>query len=248
MICASKSRQPNIGAPELAKLSTTLASLNFKAMAINIALYERLDLPVLSTARPFWFYRKVFFNDQSEAEVLQSLQGKTVIDVGCGLTPFTADSMFQACHHHQIDFYGIDPKLEQGFQFGILDAAKSFMTGAKHRPKAEMPGLEKAIAAWADQLPFETGSVDTILSSWLLFIWIKDPHLLTKIFREFSRVLAPGGSIRLYPTPHWEHLQRRYPEMTAHLNAWHRVQQFDFSLHPGSMFFSFITHLTKPEN
>ena len=41
--------------------------------------------------------------------MLKSLEGKRVIDVGCGYTPYSDDSMFQACGDAGIDFYGIEP-------------------------------------------------------------------------------------------------------------------------------------------
>ena len=228
------------------RLQSAISRLNFEAMSLNLKLFDQLGLPVISTARPFSFYRKIFFDNRSETEVLRSLHGKTVVDVGCGLTPYTADSMFQACHRHDVSFFGIDPKLEDGFKFGPFDAAKAIMTGATHLPKPDMPGLNKAIAAYADALPFENGEVDLVLSSWLLFAWIQDPLLLEKIFREFDRVLKPGGRVSLYPTLHWQHIRQKYPQMAEVVKHYRREQQFSVYVRSGSLPFSYITHLCKP--
>ncbi|HET8707264.1 MAG TPA: hypothetical protein VFM46_13255, partial [Pseudomonadales bacterium] len=131
-----------------------LSDISFGAMKVNLKLYERLHLPVISTARPFSFYRKIFFDNCPEPTLLENLRGKRVVDIGCGLTPFTEDSMFQVCRRNGVDFYGVDPKLATGFKFGFFDRAKSVATGATSFPKPNMPGLEKALPTYADDLPF----------------------------------------------------------------------------------------------
>jgi hypothetical protein len=57
------------------------------------------------------------------------------------------------------------------------------------------------LSATADDLPFDNGSVDLILSNFLLYAWILDEDLLENIYREFHRVLADGGEVRIYPAP-----------------------------------------------
>lgn len=223
-----------------------LSDISFSVMEANLKLYERLHLPVISTARPFAFYRKIFFHNKPESALLDSFGRKRIVDIGCGLTPFTEDSMFQVCRRHGIDFYGVDPKLAQGFKFGLFDRIKSVATGATSFPKADMPGLEKAVPAYADDLPFAEQSVDIILSSWLLFAWIQDEALLVKIFTEFDRILKPGGQISFYPSMHLSRVKTRYPLLSQFLADYQKQQQFILGLNPGSLPPSYVTHLRKP--
>ena len=88
-----------------------LANISFTVMRKQVSAIEKSGITMMHTARPFWYYRKVFFQGRSATAVLQDLTGKTVVDIGCGYTPFADDSMFQACHKAGIDFYGVDPLL-----------------------------------------------------------------------------------------------------------------------------------------
>ena len=115
----------------MADWQKTLSYLGFSAMTRSLGLVDTLKLPVISTARPFRFYREVFFGHRSEQDVLQSLRGKTLVDVGCGLTPYTEDSLFQTCRRAGVTCWGVDPKLQQGFRFGPWDAFKARATGAR---------------------------------------------------------------------------------------------------------------------
>ena len=175
----------------------------FGVMRIQTRAYDLFKLPVISTGRPFEFYRRIFFDGRSEQQVFKELWGKRIVDVGCGLTPYLSNSMFQACEAAGIEFYGVDPKIGKDFRFGAFDRLKSRVTGgATLDPEA--PGTaERALAAFADQLPFADGSVDLMLSSWLLTVWLQDEALLARILAEAYRVLKPGGELRCYPQPHW---------------------------------------------
>jgi len=226
-------------------LQSLLSNLSFKTISGAIRFYDRSGLPGISTARPFLFYRKVFFNNLSETEVFTQLEGRTVLDIGCGLTPFTKNSMFQACNRKGISFYGIDPKLNQGFKFDKADSLWSIVTGASSTPIPDMPSQEKALGAYADQLPFDDSSVDFVLSSWLLFMWIQDPDVLTSIFTEFDRVLKPGGRISFYPAMHWDKLTNDYPGLAPVLSSYQYEQQFFPFLRSGGLPFSYVLHLTK---
>lgn len=181
-------------------IEAALAEATFAVLRAQTAVYARLPLPVISTGRPFAFYRTVFFDGASEEAVLASLRGKTVVDVGCGLTPHMADSMFQACRRAGVDFYGVDPKLGGGFKLGPFDWLKAGLTGSRAIPDRNAPGLDKALRGSADALPFADASVDIVLCSWLLFAWIREEPLLGAILREFHRVLKPGGTARIFPT------------------------------------------------
>jgi len=191
-----------------------MSQATFAGIYLVTEASNRSGLPVISTGRPFSFYRDVFFKGGSEETVLESLQGKVVVDVGCGLTPYTRDSMFQACWANGVEFYGVDPKLGGTLKLGAFDRLKVAATrGSGVDPEA--PGAERRLAAMADKLPFEDGSVDLILSSWFLFAWLRDPEMVRVIFEEFWRVLKPGGEVRVYPTPDWKdggHVRAGVPE------------------------------------
>lgn len=178
-----------------------LSRATFAGVTLVTEASNRSGLPVVSTGRPFSFYREVFFDNRSAEEVLTWLKGHVVVDVGCGLTPYTPDSMFQACWQAGVPFYGVDPKLGGNLKLGTFDRLKVAVTlGSGLDPDA--PGAEHRIAAMAHELPFEDRSVDLILSSWFLFAWVRHPEVVQTIFTEFHRVLRPGGQVRVYPTPH----------------------------------------------
>ena len=188
------------------RLKRAGASITFAGVKVVTGASNALKLPIVSTGRPFSFYRRVFFEDRGESEVLDDLRGKRILDVGCGLTPYTADSMFQACYREDIEFYGVDPKLDGVFEFGAFDRAKVLFTkGQGLEPDA--PGEERRLGIYADDLPFEDESVDLILSSWALFVWIADPQILNSVLAEAARVLKEGGEVRIYPTPNLEDIR-----------------------------------------
>jgi SAM-dependent methyltransferase len=226
-------------------IQSIFATINFNVMLVGSTLSGKLRIPVISTARPFSTYRKIFFNKRAENDVLKELAGKRIVDVGCGLTPFVEDSMFQVCRRNHIDFFGIDPKLATGFKFGLRDRINSLASGATSMPRADMPGQEKAIAAFADNLPFEDKSVDMILSNWLLFVWLPDEDLLIKIFSEFDRILKPGGEISFYPSMHWRNIEARYPQLIKRLAHYKKYQRFLFGAHFMSMPPAFVTRLVR---
>ena len=161
-------------------------------------LSNRSRLPILSTGRAFSYYRQAFFDHQSEEDVFRELRDKTVLDIGCGLTPFVEGSFFRRCDDAGIACYGVDPKLTN-FDYTWLDRmAVLFMRGRRIDPDA--PGQERHIGAFAHELPLEDNSVDLVLSSWFLFVWIRDEPLHA-ILQELHRILKPGGQVRIAPTP-----------------------------------------------
>lgn len=180
----------------------------------------------MHTARPFAYYRKVFYAGQSEREVLHDLRSKRVLDVGCGYTPFADDSMFRACYEHDIEFYGIDPLLESIPQFGLKERALARALGSHGRFNPKAPGLNRAIAARAQELPFESASVDEILCSYLLFVWIENQVELAAILKEFARVLEPGGILKLYPLYEWGRLDICEPQLHSVLQGFAIEQSF----------------------
>ncbi len=212
-----------------------LAAATFRTAKRLRRVYNRFSFPVISTGRSFAYYRKLFFDGQPEAAVLNALQGKRVLDVGCGLTPYVDDSMFQACYRAGIEFYGVDPKLSDGFKLGLFDRAKIRATGGgKMNPHP--PGIERGIGTMAHELPFDDASVDMILSCYLLFIWIDDEAALEAIFREFERVLKPGGDIRVFPAPHIDPVTLQREGLVQSLQAFAIEQQYFSGLAPVTRF------------
>lgn len=222
-----------------------LARLTFAVMHRSMMIYESFNIPVISTTRPFRFYRKALFDNHSKQQIKKELNDKTLIDVGCGLTPFIEDSMFQWCRRNAIDFYGIDPKVKNGFRFGTFDRLKSLATGARTKPNPNIEGLDKTVATYANDLPFENDSVDIILSCWLIFSWLRNESLLTDSFSEFDRILKVNGSIRIFPTHSWDSIIRKYPSLQDILKNYQVEQRFMVGPDLGNVPPAYTTRLTK---
>ena len=95
-------------------LSTPIANISFAMMHRYVRSLQRYGVSMMHTARSFGYYRKVFYKNQAKTTVLASLEGKRIVDVGCGYTPFAEDSMFRVCHDAGIEFYGVDPLSTMG--------------------------------------------------------------------------------------------------------------------------------------
>ena len=207
-------------------LPSTLSALTFRGLKANARLYEALSLPVISTGRSFKYYRNIFFKGRSRDQVLSELRGRRIVDVGCGLTPYVSDSMFQVCRKQGIDFFGVDPKFSDGFRPGLLDAAGIRAVGGRGRICLRARGLEKCFGASADDMPFEDESVDLVLSNFLLYAWIQDERSLEAVYREFHRVLKRGGEARIYPSPELRMDRIRNPGLLAVMDEFDIRQQF----------------------
>ena len=88
------------------RLGTPLANASFAVMNHAIGRMRWLGIDIMHTARSFDVYRRMFYRNRPASAVLGSLEGKRVVDVACGYTPYALDSMFQACRaaniHHFI--------------------------------------------------------------------------------------------------------------------------------------------------
>jgi len=188
-------------------LGRPIANVAFAMMRGYVRAIQRSGVEMVHTARPFSYYRKVFYGGRPAATVLRNLRGRRVVDVACGYTPYAEDSMFRACHDAGVEFYGVDPLIGTDIRFGFRERAVARATGGSGRFNVTPPGIEKALAASAQALPFEDASVDEILCSYLLFVWIEDQELLADIFAEFLRVIKAGGSIKVYPLYDWRFMR-----------------------------------------
>jgi hypothetical protein len=124
--------------------------MTFRSLHKFTTAYSRFSLPVVSTGRSFAYYRRIFFDSKSSTRVLRQLQDQRVLDIGCGLTPDVEESMFQACRRAGVEFYGVDPKLEQGVTFGSFDRAMIRATGSG-RVNLRAPGLERGVVSWSSE-------------------------------------------------------------------------------------------------
>ena len=226
-------------------LGRPIANMSFAVMHGYVRSIQRRGVAMLHTARPFSYYRKVFYKSQSKSAVLKSLQDKRIVDVGCGYTPYAEDSMFRACHDVGIEFYGVDPLIGTDIKFGFKERAMARATGGSGHFSTHPPGFSKALAASAEKLPFEDQSVDEILCSYLLFVWIEDEEVLADILGEFLRVLKSGGLVKLYPLYEWRFMRFKNKRLRNILANFKVEQTFvhggrDFRVTP-----SMLTEMTK---
>ena len=227
------------------KLGGPIANLSFALMHGYVRSAQRRGVSMMHTARPFSYYRKVFYQGQSRSAVLHSLKGKRVVDVGCGYTPYAPDSMFRACHDVGVEFYGIDPLIGTDIKFGLKERTLARATGGRGIFNAEAPGLSRALSATAQMLPFDDQSVDEILCSYLMFVWIEDEEILADIFEEFLRVLKPGGQIKLHPLYEWRFMRFKNARLQEVLTGYKIKQTYthggmDLRITP-----SLLTQMTK---
>ena len=223
-----------------------VANASFAMLRGYIRSARRRGVSILHTARPFSYYRKIFFDAEPRESLLERLQGKRIVDIGCGYTPYASDSMFRACHDAGIEFYGVDPLIRPDMTFDFRSRALARATGGRGNFNAGAPGLERALCGTAEDLPFEENSVDEILCSYLLFVWIDDPAALTGILDEFFRVLKPGGVAKIYPLDEWHRFRFRNREIRRALDQFSASQTFvhgggDWRVQP-----AMLTRLTKP--
>ena len=222
-----------------------IADTSFAMMRGYIHSAQRLGVRMMHTARPFAYYRKVFYRGHSRARVIRSLHGKRIVDVGCGYTPYASDSMFRACHDAGVEFYGVDPLIGTDVRFGIREWALARATGGRGLFNAAAPGLSRALPATAQNLPFDDQSVDEILCSYLMFVWIEEEAALADIFEEFSRVLKQGGQIKLYPLHQWSYMRFSDQRLSAVLSNFKIEQAFVHGGLDARIMPSLLTRMTK---
>jgi SAM-dependent methyltransferase len=227
------------------KLGGPIANISFALMRGYLRSAQRRGVGMMHTARPFSHYRKVFYQGQSRAEVLTSLTGKRVVDVGCGYTPYAEDSMFRACHEAGIEFYGVDPLIGTDIKFGLKERALARATGGRGIFNPEAPGLSRALNASAQELPFDDQSIDEILCSYLMFVWIEDEAVLADILEEFLRVLKTGGQVKLYPLHEWRFMRFKNRRLLEALANFSIEQVFAHGGQDLRVMPSLLTELTK---
>lgn len=234
---ASKAIEQRLGGP--------IANISFALMRGYVHSAQRRGVGMMHTARPFSYYRKVFYQGQSRAEVLKYLMGKRIVDVGCGYTPYAEDSMFRACYEAGVEFYGIDPLIGTDIKFGLKERTLARATGGRGIFNAAAPGLSRALNATAQELPFDNQSVDEILCSYLMFVWIEDEEILADILEEFLRVLKVGGQVKLYPLHEWRVMRFKNKRLLKLLPNFKIQQAFTHGGHDLRVMPSLLTRMTK---
>lgn len=226
-------------------LGRPIANASFAMMRRYLRSAQRRGVDMMHTARPFSFYRKVFYEGDSEAVVLRGLQDKRIVDIGCGYTPYADDSMFRACHEAGIGFYGVDPLIGEDVAFGFKERLLVRATGGSGSFSHNPPGIEKALSTMAQELPFENDSVDEILCSFLLFVWITDESVLADVLSEFLRVLKPGGKAKLYPLYEWRFMRIKSEKLQKVLANFRLEQSFIHGHGDLRVMPSMLTQITK---
>ncbi|MEH6593643.1 MAG: class I SAM-dependent methyltransferase [Halioglobus sp.] len=227
------------------RLGGSIANISFALMRGYVHSAQRRGVAMMHTARPFSYYRKVFYQGQSRSEVLHKLTDKRIVDVGCGYTPYAEDSMFRACHDAHIEFYGVDPLIGTEIKFGLRERALVRATGGRGNLNPEAPGLSRAIGTTAQELPFDDQSVDEILCSYLMFVWIEDEGILADILEEFLRVLKTGGQVKLYPLHEWRVMRFKNRRLLKVLAKFKIQQDFTHGGHDLRVMPSLLTRMTK---
>lgn len=151
-----------------------------------------------------------------------------MVDIGCGYSPYSDDSMFSACYNNGIEFYGVDPVIKQSKLFRPTDVLLAQLTGGTGAYNINAHGLERAICAKADRLPFSDSTIDVVLSCWFIPIWIDTEDELLADLAEIHRILKIGGTINLYPLPDWDSFTIKNPLLTLLLNKFKLNQRFIF--------------------
>ena len=119
-----------------------------------------------------------------------SLQGRTVLELGCGTGRYTRELAPKA------GFYlGVEPSPS------MLPLARKACAGLPHPPIL--------LRARGQALPLRTGSVDVMVAAWVL-VNLR-PEIREAMLREASRVLRPGPDRGLWLIEnHWDSQFQRY--------------------------------------
>jgi SAM-dependent methyltransferase len=192
--------------------------LGHMTRAVANSVYARgiLRTPIPATSRNAWEYSKLLFPDfRTPEDAFRFVQSRQlVVDIGSGLTHLTPYSLISRSARENGDdsrMVGIEPRTgypvdeEGGFSSSnlakqmIADMLQHFARRLTLRPvHHDLPAEKHTLPCDAARLPLETGSADQVLSSFCYPWWVDDDHL-APIFREGTRILRPGGQMRLAP-------------------------------------------------
>ena len=117
------------------------------------------------------------------------LQGRCVLDVGCGSGSWLAD--FERWGVAQRGLAGIDLSPER------VSKARSHISGSSKRRGGEQSLKADIRVGDASHLPWPTASFDIVVQS-TVFTSILDPDMREAVAREMLRVLKPNGVLLWY--------------------------------------------------
>lgn len=120
----------------------------------------------------------------------EEFRGKTILDIGCGLSPFV-DVM---ADQFGASAYGIDLIFHKQFGFRSTNAANTSKAILESAKKLGL-NLSRRIGASSTNLPFDTSSVDAVVSVVSLPYLPGFAH--QQALAEIIRVLRPGGKAYL---------------------------------------------------
>ena len=139
-------------------------------------------------------------------------------------------------------------EIEQAMSFGFIKGLTTTPTFMHRHGITDIDGAITKLSGMVPELQVEAlgESVDEILCSYLMFVWIEDPEVLADILAEFFRVLKPGGTARIYPLDDWHWFRFRNPELHDVLDQFTVSQSFvrgggDWRVQP-----AMLTRLRKP--
>lgn len=136
--------------------------------------------------------------------LLPKIQGKTVLDLGCGTGKFM-QKFYDKAHK----YYGLDLSEKQ------LNIAKE---------KVKDSNNVEFMCCSAENIPLPDNSVDVIISTWVLGT-ILELDRRNKVLEEMKRVLKKDGNIYLVENDiggEFEEIRNRYPNIkkTKEYNDW----------------------------
>lgn len=162
---------------------------------------------IISTARSISTYRRLLFPEcRSDEELLRRLDGKTVLDLGCGMTPWNPNSLYARARSgsYKIRVVGVDRKMDHG-DFTFRDRVVSWIAGLSRWPVSGANGSCASSRAYLvkarlEALPFKTHTADVALSCFGILPYLRSaPDDLWSTLSQVGKILSHNGVILLHP-------------------------------------------------
>ncbi len=123
--------------------------------------------------RQGWDVYREYLNNPAFLEFIGDLNGKTVLDAGCG------------------EGYNTRILSERGAHVTGVDISEKMLELAREAERREPRGIRYEVASFNDLSLFHDGAFDVVVS----FMALMDSPEFTDAVREFFRVLKPGGRL-----------------------------------------------------
>lgn len=157
----------------------------------------------LTTDRDAESYRKTLFPETKTVEqLLDHLKGKTVVDLGSGLTHKNPKSLINrvgAKNDEHTLFIGIDPNVGGVKGRRPFERLSRMLERVLDRvnKKQNLPGAKFAIQGELPETTLPEKSVDIFTSNYSLGLWVRDAKQLHSIFEAMEYSLTHDGEIRI---------------------------------------------------